>query len=590
MTLIDMHPPRLLLYGGMIGLVSYEFDDDKRLHAGGIQQGGYAGDDSGRVMSSSDANTNSFSASASLTTSSSPPSSPGQPSDGQQSFLIREFMNRRRKGKSRQMTEEPDNGVYFLELNSDTWKWSKPLIPLKTNGTKNPRARAEHSASKIPNSNQILFFGGWVDCPSNELWVFDFMDLEWNEFVTSGISPRARYRHTSEILNGKYYILGGSDNAEDVCDGKSYLSIHELNFETLQWYHPELRGGNPFPRSGHSSSVIGAHSIVVFGGKRSEEVCALPLPFLLCLTAMTQVFFNDIVIIDTESYSLTTVNVVENAVPSPITNASLSAIGNTCYVFGGTDLNGACFNDIRFVDLTEYLDERDITVGEGAASDYSFKILIIGDAAVGKSALLTRFSENVFLDSYTSTIGQLSYPFPPLSHSLLSSLLSNPLRGVAGIDFNSRMIRVGGSICKLEIWDTAGQERFSTITANYYRGAQGALLVYDIGLLLSSPLLYANLCLLTPPIAGRRESFEHVRSWYERAKQLGGQDIEPVLIGNKSDLSRSLVQVSLSSLLLSLDLSVPRCLSRRVRRSRWSWGSHSWRPQRSLERTWRAPS
>lgn len=145
------------------------------------------------------------------------------------------------------------------------------------------------------------------------------------------------------------------------------------------------------------------------------------------------------------------------------------------YVFGGTDINGACFNDIRFIDLTEYLDEKDITVGEGAASDYSFKILIIGDAAVGKSALLTRFSENVFLDSYTSTIGTLS--FLRFVYSLI------------GIDFNSRMIRVGGSICKLEIWDTAGQERFSTITANYYRGAQGALLVYDIG----KGLLFSNL-------------------------------------------------------------------------------------------------
>jgi small GTP-binding protein len=84
-----------------------------------------------------------------------------------------------------------------------------------------------------------------------------------------------------------------------------------------------------------------------------------------------------------------------------------------------------------------------------------------------------------------------------------------------GIDFNSRMIRVDGSICKLEIWDTAGQERFSTITANYYRGAQGALLVYDIGI---------------------RESLNHVKSWFDRAKQLGGQDLETILVGNKADL------------------------------------------------------
>jgi len=122
--------------------------------------------------------------------------------------------------------------------------------------------------------------------------------------------------------------------------------------------------------------------------------------------------------------------------------------------------------------------------------------LFLPSAAVGKTALLARFAEDTFLPQYASTIG---------------------------IDFNSRMIRVDSAVCKLEIWDTAGQERFSTITANYYRGAQGALLVFDVGL---------------------RQSFEHVQTWYERCKQLGGEDIETVLVGNKSDLDYSQRQVT----------------------------------------------
>jgi len=68
-----------------------------------------------------------------------------------------------------------------------------------------------------------------------------------------------------------------------------------------------------------------------------------------------------------------------------------------------------------------------------------------------------------------------------------------------GIDFNSRQIKVDESICKLELWDTAGQERFSTITANYYRNAQGALLVYDVGV---------------------RASFDAVKKWLDRAVQV----------------------------------------------------------------------
>jgi len=123
---------------------------------------------------------------------------------------------------------------------------------------------------------------------------------------------------------------------------------------------------------------------------------------------------------------------------------------------------------------------------------------------------LTRFSENVFTDSYSTTIG---------------------------IDYNTKMIRVGGAVCKLEMWDTAGQERFSTITANYYRGAQGAMLVYDVG---------------------RLDSFTHVKAWYDRARQLGGQDLECVLVGNKSDLADSDRQVSFAQgEALAAELGIP---------------------------------
>jgi hypothetical protein len=136
--------------------------------------------------------------------------------------------------------------------------------------------RAEHTACKTA-TNEVTIFGGWTDRPTNDLWVFDYNDLEWRECVASGIQPKPRYRHTAEVMLGKMVILGGSDNSEDIADGSSNLRIHELSLETMEWSHPELRGGDPFPRSGHGSAVIGAHSIVIFGGKRSEEVSLFSL-------------------------------------------------------------------------------------------------------------------------------------------------------------------------------------------------------------------------------------------------------------------------------------------------------------------------
>ncbi|KAL1023068.1 hypothetical protein UPYG_G00036050 [Umbra pygmaea] len=95
--------------------------------------------------------------------------------------------------------------------------------------------------------------------------------------------------------------------------------------------------------------------------------------------------------------------------------------------------------------------------------DFLFKVVLIGDSGVGKSNLLSRFTRNEFNLESKSTIG---------------------------VEFATRSIQVDGKTIKAQIWDTAGQERYRAITSAYYRGAVGALLVYDI----AKHLTYENGC------------------------------------------------------------------------------------------------
>jgi len=120
--------------------------------------------------------------------------------------------------------------------------------------------------------------------------------------------------------------------------------------------------------------------------------------------------------------------------------------------------------------------------------DFLFKFIVIGDTAVGKSCLLHRFIDNKFKKESTHTIG---------------------------VEFGSKIVEVGGRNVKLQIWDTAGQERFRSVTRSYYRGAAGAILVYDIT---------------------NRDTYNHVSSWLSDARSLANKDIAIILVGNKVDL------------------------------------------------------
>lgn len=125
---------------------------------------------------------------------------------------------------------------------------------------------------------------------------------------------------------------------------------------------------------------------------------------------------------------------------------------------------------------------------EDSADDYLFKIVLIGDSAVGKSNLLARFARDEFYPNSKSTIG---------------------------VEFQTQKIEINGKEVKAQIWDTAGQERFRAVTSAYYRGAVGALLVYDIS---------------------RRQTFDSIGRWLNELHTHSDMNVVSILVGNKSDL------------------------------------------------------
>ncbi|XP_013782566.1 ras-related protein Rab-18-B-like [Limulus polyphemus] len=118
----------------------------------------------------------------------------------------------------------------------------------------------------------------------------------------------------------------------------------------------------------------------------------------------------------------------------------------------------------------------------------TLKILIIGESGVGKSSLMLRFTDDVFDPGLSATIG---------------------------VDFKVKVLTVDGNRAKLAIWDTAGSERFRTLTPSYYRGAQGAILVYDVT---------------------NRTSFQKLDLWLNELETYSTKsNIVKMLVGNKID-------------------------------------------------------
>ncbi|KAK0119895.1 hypothetical protein ONS95_011323 [Cadophora gregata] len=157
--------------------------------------------------------------------------------------------------------------------------------------------------------------------------------------------------------------------------------------------------------------------------------------------------------------------------------------------------------------------------------DYIAKLVCIGDSGTGKSSLTIRLCEGRFSPHHDVTIGvefgsrivpvgppntPVPAPKPTVRDPTLPEIsegLPEPRRAEPKIEQKHM---------KLSLWDTAGQETYKSVTRSYFRGASGALLVFDIS---------------------RRPTFTHVTDWLNDLRQIAEPDIVVVLVGNKSDLA-----------------------------------------------------
>ncbi|KAM8817665.1 ras-related protein Rab-25 isoform 1-T1 [Rhynchonycteris naso] len=132
-------------------------------------------------------------------------------------------------------------------------------------------------------------------------------------------------------------------------------------------------------------------------------------------------------------------------------------------------------------------------MGNGTEEDYNFvfKVVLIGESGVGKTNLLSRFTRNEFSHDSRTTIG---------------------------VEFSTRTVMLGTAAVKAQIWDTAGLERYRAITSAYYRGAVGALLVFDLT---------------------KHQTYAVVERWLKELYDHAEATIVVMLVGNKSDLSQA---------------------------------------------------
>lgn len=262
-----------------------------------------------------------------------------------------------------------------------------------------------------------------------------------------------------------------------------------LDVDSLAWSTPKAKGAGtgaePSPRCFHSAALCGKN-LFILGGQVHYSLLA------------NNHYVHGTYILETSKLQWEH-NTIKGDSFIPYPGASLlghtatAADSSSLYLaFGTVESTGAfeysrLFWDIA-TDAKQKLNPSQLPKPtQSGAYSTTFKLLCVGDAGVGKTCLITRFVEDTFSEHNKSTIG---------------------------VDFKTMTLEMDSRPVNLQLWDTAGQERFRSLTAAYYRGAHGVVLVYDVT---------------------DSQTFDNLASWMKDVDNYCGEEAVKLLIGNKSD-------------------------------------------------------
>ena len=361
------------------------------------------------------------------------------------------------------------NDVYVL--NTRSLEWRRPDVSGDI-----PAPVAFQASCYSSAANQLVLHGGFMDSKctqtSADIHTLDLQSWTWKRVDITGtpVSGRACHALAFNPSSSSYYLFGDNNLKDN--------ELYELD-SYFQSRSIEMTGTCPLARRFLTLELIG-NRLYCFGGQT-------PLPGT------------------TDVYVYT---VGDSKWSKPLYEGSLSVkaqsgcvLNDKLMIFGGVRekaslavVGGA---ELAIAKKLFFLNVLEIKQGQTLddTNSFKFKIVTVGDSGVGKSCLLTRFVSNVYSDFHTSTIG---------------------------VDYKTVVTMVKGRLVKLLLWDTAGQERFSVVTGNYYRNADGFVVVYD---------------------ATNRTSFDHVDQWITQIKQHHecGPNTIMILCANKHDLLQQVV-------------------------------------------------